>query len=240
MTNEAPTAPEAPEASASDVDSPDPKPVPGTRDTDRLLEHEYDGIREYDNPLPGWWVYLFWLTVIASPIYYVYYHVGIGKSIHDEYNLTVSDAAAREAEMMAKQDLSEEGLASLMENKGAMSGMAQVYQANCATCHGAKAEGFTGPNLTDEYWIHGGSLIDIYETIRDGVPGKEMQSWLPKLGPGKVMMMAAYVGTKRNTNVSGGLAPQGEKWVPGKNEPKAETKADAEKKADASPSGEGN
>lgn len=195
-----------------------PVAKPQDADSARLLEHEYDGIREYDNPLPGWWVYLFWLTILASPVYYVYYDLGLGLTVEEEYAVNASNAAALEAELLAQQDLSESGLAALMENSGAMKGMSQEFTTHCSTCHGPNAQGLTGPNLTDEYWLHGGSLIEIYETIRDGVPGKEMQSWLPKLGPGKVMMMAAYLGTKRNTNLPG-VKPQGQKYNPAKPTP---------------------
>ncbi|MFN0058464.1 MAG: cbb3-type cytochrome c oxidase N-terminal domain-containing protein [Planctomycetota bacterium] len=178
-------------------------------DQDRLLEHDYDGIKEYDNPLPGWWVYVFWASIFFSGIYVMYYQVGVGVGELAAYNAEAAAAFEKQAAEFASLEVTEELIAKLMADKPLMAGMEAKFVAKCATCHGAASQGITCPNLTDNYWLHGATLLSIFKTIRDGVPGKEMKSWKNDLGPGGLLAMAAYVGTRRNTNVAGGKAPQG-------------------------------
>lgn len=188
---------------------------------DPLLDHEYDGIREYDNPLPGWWVWLFWLPILFSVPYYLYYHVGVGESIHDALQAAGAAAIERQNALFANVKVDEAALQSLLEGKpfqladgstlemdlGAMS---QTFKQRCATCHGAQAQGLTCPNLTDDYYKHGASLMEIFRTIENGVAGTEMKSWKDDLGPAGMVAMAAYVGTLRGKNLPG-RKPEGER-----------------------------
>lgn len=179
---------------------------------DHLLDHSYDGIQEYDNPLPGWWVWLFWASIIYSGGYFLYYHVGIGPSIHDEYQVAAADAFEKQAAEFAKIVITEEVLADLQSNTALMDGMGQKFRTKCSTCHGSQGEGLACPNLTDEYFKNGATLVEIYETIRDGVPGTEMKAWKDDLGPAGLAAMSAYVGTLRGKNLPGRKA-EGEKVV---------------------------
>lgn len=181
---------------------------------DHLLDHSYDDIQEYDNPLPKWWVGLFWATIILTPCYIVYYHWGVGPSIYDDYNAAAVDHLERQNALFAEMDITDELIAEKMSDPTLMGGMQALFESKCATCHGNNAAGLACPNLTDDYWIHGGGLVDIFTVIRDGVAGKEMKSWKDELGPARLVAMAAYIGTLRGTNVPGGKGPEGEEYKP--------------------------
>ncbi|MEM7167151.1 MAG: cbb3-type cytochrome c oxidase N-terminal domain-containing protein [Planctomycetota bacterium] len=178
-------------------------------DQDHLLEHNYDGIQEYDNPLPGWWVYLFIGSIIFSVLYYPFYHWGAGPSIHDEFNAEAAEAFELQSARFAQMTITEELLYKQQLDGTLMNGMALKFKTKCASCHADDGGGLACPNLTDDYWLHGGDLVSIFETIRDGIPGKEMKSWADELGPAGCVGLAAYVGTLRGRNVPGGKAKEG-------------------------------
>ena len=170
-----------------------------------VMDHEYDGIREYDNPLPRWWVWMWAGSFFFSVGYFFHYHVSHnGTSVSDEY---VADmAAAREAE--AKQSLaepvSEDSLSKLTANPALMTDAKALFGLRCAPCHGANAQGVIGPNLTDNAWLHGtGTLTDIYGVVDGGVAAKGMPAWGRQLTPIELRKVVAFVGTLRGTNVPG-------------------------------------
>ena len=180
-------------------------------ETDKLLDHSYDGIQEYDNPLPSWWVLLFWTTIIFSAVYLLYYHMGNGPTIVQEYE---SDMLAL-AELQSKEALSagpvtDATLIGLEANEGMMLGARQLFQSKCAVCHGAGAEGKIGPNLTDDYWLHGGRPTQIHRTITEGVPEKGMISWKTQLRPGEIAALTAYVVSIHGTSPANPKPPQGD------------------------------
>ena len=180
---------------------------------DHLLEHSYDGIQEYDNPLPGWWVWIFLATIGFSFFYAVYYHLGTGLSIHDGYDLEAAAFFEMQAKQLEGVEVTEALLYKQSLNKDLVAGVKKRFQAKCATCHNQEAQGDACPNLTDDYWLHGGDLLQIYTTIKNGVPGTEMKSWLTELGPAGVLNMAAFVGSLRGTNHPGGKKAEGKKYV---------------------------
>lgn len=153
-----------------------------------LLEHEYDGIREADNPLPRWWVNLFWITIVFAIVYVPIVHT---MDILPRGNLVratalaKSEAEAREAELLASGALDKDPVAAGKKYFGIF----------CVTCHGTHGEGGIGPNLTDSYWIHGPKDADIIKTITSGVAAKGMPTWGPILGDRKIKMLATYVET---------------------------------------------
>jgi len=170
-----------------------------------VMDHEYDGIREYDNPLPRWWVWMWAGSFFFSVGYFFHYHVSHnGTSVSDDY---VADmAAAREAE--AKQSLaepvSEDSLNKLMTNPALMTDAKALFGLRCTPCHGANAQGVIGPNLTDKAWLHGtGTLTDIYGVVDGGVAAKGMPAWGRQLSPIELRKVVAFVGTLRGTNVPG-------------------------------------
>ncbi|MCO5166275.1 MAG: c-type cytochrome [Planctomycetes bacterium] len=192
--------------------SPAPAPAPLTEGHEApILDHEYDGIQEYDNPLPGWWVWIFWVTIAFTPLYIAYYHYGEGPLVADEYAADVQafqEAEARRA--LESGAVDEASLAALMVDAATLAKGEAVFRSNCVACHGDQGEGRIGPNLTDDYWLHGGELMDIFRVIDQGVPDKGMIAWGKMLGPDDLKRVTAYVGAMRGTNVPG-LGPQGEK-----------------------------
>jgi cytochrome c oxidase cbb3-type subunit III len=154
---------------------------------DQLLGHadDNDGIEEYDNPLPDWWLGLFWLTIIWSVAYTLHYHVIADRS---QEKALAAELAAAEVRWPASASSGEFVLTDELAAAGQ-----PVYQANCGACHGMTLEGGIGPNLKDGAWVHGGSPQDVMRTISEGVPAKGMPAWGPILGPERVRQVTAYV-----------------------------------------------
>jgi cytochrome c oxidase cbb3-type subunit 3 len=178
---------------------------------DQLLDHNYDGIQEYDNPLPTWWVTMFWISIVFAVFYTVYYHYGHGKLAVEAYNEDMVAFYELQAEqLLAMGEIKESTLLDLMEDDSMMATGASLFASKCAQCHGNKGEGNIGPNLTDEYWLHGGKLTDIYYTVTEGVPSKGMLAWKNQLGPAEILSVSAFVGSLRGSDPSPAKEPQGE------------------------------
>ncbi len=177
--------------------------------TDPLTDHEYDGIQEYDNPMPRWWVWIYWGTFYFAICYVLWMHVFMkGTTVVEAYDEEMQ--VAREA--AAQRDLgtvSEQSLGKLTKNAAVMADARAMFQKRCVQCHGPKGAGLIGPNLTDDYWIHGrGRLMDIYRVVNGGVASKGMPEWGKVLAPIEIAKLAAYVGTIRGTHLEG-KAPEG-------------------------------
>jgi len=172
---------------------------------DQLLDHEYDGIREYDNPLPRWWVWMWAGSAVFSFAYFFHYHLsGNGQSVAAAYEADMQEARENEAKATLAQPVSEDSLSKLMSDTALMGDAKGLFALRCAPCHGDQGQGVIGPNLTDNAWIHGsGSLTDIYGVVKDGVLSKGMPAWGKQLSPIEVRKLAAFVGTKRGTAVPG-------------------------------------
>jgi cytochrome c oxidase cbb3-type subunit 3 len=179
-------------------------------DRDRLMSHGYDGIHEYDNPLPGWWVWIFWATFVFSLGYWAYYQIGPGASIVAQYEAEMKALAERQPKAVASA-VTDASLAALEKNAAVMAKAKEMFVTRCAPCHGDRGQGIVGPNLTDEYWLHGGRLTEIYETISEGVPEKGMVPWKTQLSPDEIAAMAAYVGTLRGTHPPSPKPAEGQK-----------------------------
>jgi cytochrome c oxidase cbb3-type subunit 3 len=175
-----------------------------------LLDHEYDGIREYDNPLPGWWKKIFWGSFLFAIGYLFHYHLsGNGTSVHDAYEQEMAGVRAEQARKALGESVSEASLKQLMGDPKLMADAKAIFALRCTPCHGEHAQGVIGPNLTDAYWIHGtGTLMDIHQTVSDGVTTKGMPAWKMQLSPVQLREVAAFVGTLRGTNTPG-KAPEG-------------------------------
>jgi cytochrome c oxidase cbb3-type subunit III len=189
-------------------------PVPSTSphaEQDQLLDHEYDGIREYDNPLPRWWVWMFAGSFWFSVAYFFHYHVsGNGVSVAAAYEADVAEAREQAAKSNLAAPVSEESLGKLMADPALMKDTQALFGLRCAPCHGDRGQGLIGPNLTDNTWLHGhGTLTDIYGVIDQGVLAKGMPAWGKQLSPIEVRKLAAFVGSKRGTALPG-KAPEGE------------------------------
>jgi cytochrome c oxidase cbb3-type subunit 3 len=184
---------------------------------DRIIKgHKYDGIREYDNPMPGWWVWLFWGTIIFSGIYIVGLHFA---GFIDSYTDDLAQQTARieairtaYAEANPSFEVTEEALAAYTDNELAIASGSQTFTRLCAACHGNQGQGLIGPNLTDSYWIHGGSGVDIFTVVSDGVPTAGMPGWANALTPEQRAEVVAYIRSIAGTNPPGAREPQGEPY----------------------------
>jgi cytochrome c oxidase cbb3-type subunit 3 len=181
-----------------------------TTDADHLLDHSYDGIQEYDNPLPRWWLAIFWATIIFTPLYVLYFHFGGGMLATERYDQEMIAFYDKQAEqLLALGEITESTLVDLMADTSMMNGGKKIFQSKCATCHGMFGEGGIGPNLTDDYWLHGSQLMDVYATVRDGIPAKGMLAWERQLRPAELMAVSSYVGTLLGTDPPNPKEPQG-------------------------------
>jgi cytochrome c oxidase cbb3-type subunit 3 len=178
----------------------------------RLLDHAYDGIREYDNPLPSWWSIVFGATIMFAFLYFAYYNiVGWGRSPADSYKIAL---AGWQASYKAGPsggggpNVTEDMLAAGAENTELVARGADVFASRCTGCHTADGRGQIGPNLTDLYQIHGNSRMDIYGTIVGGAPGTAMIAWGEVMKPTEIIAVATFVTTLRGKNLPG-KEPQG-------------------------------
>lgn len=168
-----------------------------SKDTNRLLGHadEADGIDEYDNPLPDWWVGLFWFTVLWAIGYGLWYHV-IGD--RSQARRLSEEMAAAEARWPAQAEALAAAAADFAVTPEAVAAGEAVFQQNCVVCHGQNLEGGIGPTFLDDEWLHGGQAKDILSTITQGVPAKGMIPWGGILSPEQINQVAAYVITKNS------------------------------------------
>jgi cytochrome c oxidase cbb3-type subunit 3 len=176
-------------------------------ENDRLIDHSYDGIQEYDNPMPAWWVTVFWATIIFAIAYYLVPGIGLGKGRMAEYEADM--AAFRAAHPVNTSGGDPATLLATTKNGAEVAKGKAVFAARCAVCHAADGGGVIGPNLTDNAWIHGGTIDSIYATINNGVLVKGMPQWGKILKPEELTDVAAYVWTLYGTTPKAPKAPQG-------------------------------
>jgi cytochrome c oxidase cbb3-type subunit III len=199
--------------------------VPVEKEADVMLDHDYDGIRELDNSLPPWWKYGFYMTIVVGFIYLLNFHVlGTGKNPTEEYNAEMEQARIRKEIYDANnKDKIDENNVPMADAAGLKEGQL-LFEANCSACHLKDGGGSVGPNLTDNYWLHKGSLNDIFNTIKIGYPDKGMQSWSSQFTPRQISHIASYIKTLNGTKPAAPKAQQGEFWV---EKPAGEIKADS-------------
>ena len=191
---------------------------------DILLDHDYDGIKELDNNLPPWWVGFFYVTIIFGAGYVVRYYVMDQPLQTEEYNIEVAEAQAKlEAYKATATNLIDESNVTLLSDGGSIETGGKLYTSLCASCHGPNGEGLVGPNLTDEYWLHGGDIKSVFSTIKYGVPDKGMIPWKSQLKAPQMQKIASYILAElQGTNPANAKAPEGEKYVPAVEEAEAE------------------
>jgi cytochrome c oxidase cbb3-type subunit 3 len=186
--------------------------VPVEKEDDIMFEHSFDGIRELDNSLPPWWVAMFYITITIGVVYFGYYHIlGYGPSSAEKYEAQMERADEQVKAYLASQaNLVDETNVTALTDEGQVALGKSIYDANCLACHGPMGEGGVGPNLTDQYWIHGGDIKDVFSTIKYGVPEKGMISWQAQLRASEMQQVASYILTMQGTNPPNGKEPQGE------------------------------
>lgn len=173
--------------------------------------HVYDDIEEADNDLPRWWLAAFVATCVFGVFYWMF---------SESFPVTTTPHEAYTQERLAALDrggdVTSEDIMSLVSDAPMIAAGKAEFIKNCSKCHGNRAEGKEGPNLTDSSWLYGGAPLEIFHTISVGTK-KGMPDWGPKLGSGTVKQLTAYVITLRNTNEPG-KAPQGTPWTEGATE----------------------
>jgi len=188
-----------------------------------LLEHDYDGIKELDNTLPPWWVYLFYGCIVFAVVYLVRFELMGGDNQEMELKKEMAQAKIDVAEYMkTAPDLMDEKSVTLLTDAAALSEGKAIFTTNCVACHRADAGGNIGPNLTDNHWILGGGIKNVFHTITNGGrDGKGMIAWKATLKPKEIQKVASYVLSLQGSNPKDAKAPDGEIWVD-PNAPKVE------------------
>jgi cytochrome c oxidase cbb3-type subunit 3 len=178
---------------------------------DKILSgHEYDGIKELDNKLPKWWLWLFYITIIFSAVYAFRYHILNTAPLQDEeYANEVSAAEAKYKDLRPSASIDATTVTLLSDPASLAEGKA-IYDKSCAVCHLAQGQGLVGPNLTDKYWIHGCSIGEVYNLIVVGVPEKGMISWKDQLTPTQIQQVSSFILSLQGTNPPNPKDPQGE------------------------------
>jgi cytochrome c oxidase cbb3-type subunit III len=180
-----------------------------------LLDHNYDGIRELDNKLPPWWLYLFYGGILFGIIYMVRYEIMGGDDQETELLKEVAQAKADVAKyMLTAPDMMDENKVTKLTDAPSIAKGKAIFTTNCAACHRADGGGQIGPNLTDEYWIFGGSVKNLFHTITNGGrDGKGMVAWKGSLKPTEIQQVSSYILSLQGSNPKEAKAPEGEIWV---------------------------
>lgn len=187
------------------------KSLGGEDSTAPILKESHDGIQEYDNPLPAWWLWTFLGTIIFAFHYWIHYESGSGMTQNEELARDMKEIHSHQQQRPAPTESEEDfqklaGVASVL-NQGR-----DIYLAKCAVCHGSDLQGSIGPNLTDEYWIHGkGHLLDIAQVVRTGALDKGMPSWEGQLQADEIRAVVVLIASKKGSQPAGAKPPQGDK-----------------------------
>ena len=187
-----------------------------------ILDHNYDGIKELDNSLPPWWLYSFYASIIFAAVYLVRYHIfeGPDQATEFEQEMVAANLAIEEYKKTAK-DLVDINTVTMLTDASDLSAGKNIFETNCVACHMSDGGGGIGPNLTDEHWILGGGIKNVFKTILEGGrDGKGMISWKATLKPLEMAQVASYVLTFQGTTPANPKAPEGEIWIdPDKQQP---------------------
>ncbi len=180
-----------------------------------ILDHDYDGIKELDNHLPPWWKGLFYLTIVYGVIYIMVFHVFKTAPLQaEQYKLEMAAAEEMKNSLPQPEVDFDENTVTFTDDAGDLIAGKEIFERQCGTCHKNDGGGLAGPNLTDQYWKHGGGMQNIYKTVKNGIPNTAMISWESLLNPVKMRQVSAYVMTLEGTNPPGAKAAEGELWVP--------------------------
>jgi cytochrome c oxidase cbb3-type subunit 3 len=187
------------------------KAAPIEKEADIMLDHDYDGIKELDNALPPWWKYGFYITIFVAIFYILKFEVWHdGMNPTEEYNTEMAQAKLETDQYLASmKENVDENTVLMLDAAGIQAGKT-LFTKTCVACHTESGAGSVGPNLTDNYSIHGARIQDIFKTIKYGYPDKGMQSWQSNFSPVEMQQLSSYIKSLSNTNVPNGKAPQGD------------------------------
>lgn len=213
---------------------------------DELRGHTFDGIQEYDNRLPNWWLAILFGSIVFALAYWIWFHtIGAGDLPRESFDAEMQAAAEARLARATESGLSNQALLMMAKMDDRVAAGRQIFEQYCVVCHSENGGGLVGPNLTDDYWIHGGTPMDIHKVVTEGVTAKGMAAWGNQLGPTRVNNVVAYVLTLRGTGVPG-KAPEGdyydlaaESFTDEETENDEATETDATTGTDAGPSATG-
>ena len=179
--------------------------------------HVYDGIRELNNVTPPWFTIAFLLSIVFAIVYLYRYHVAHSAPLPEqEYAIEMQEAEQQHtAYLKTQKNLVDENTVTMLGADGIAAGKV-LYQTNCFACHGKEGQGGVGPNLTDDYWLHGGSIHDVFKSIKYGWKDKGMQSWESIFSPVQIQQISSYIKSLRGTKPAGAKEAQGELYVEAK------------------------
>ena len=191
------------------------KPESVEEEKQLLLDHDYDGIKELDNNLPTWWVYLFYGCIVFAAVYLVRFEIMGADDQETELKKEMAQAKIEvETYMKTAPDMMDEKTVTLLTDPAALAEGKTIFTTNCAACHRADAGGQIGPNLTDEQWILGGGIKNVFHTlVNGGRDGKGMIAWKGTLKPKEMQKVASYILSLKGSNPIDPKAPEGEIWV---------------------------
>lgn len=180
-----------------------------------ILDHNYDGIKELDNSLPPWWLYSFYASIIFAAVYLVRYHIFEGPDQETEFDreIVAANLAIEEYKKNAK-GLVDINTVTLLTDASDLSAGKSIFETNCVACHMADGGGGIGPNLTDNHWILGGGIKNVFRTlVEGGRDGKGMISWKATLKPLEMAQVASYVLSFQGTTPANPKAAEGDIWI---------------------------
>lgn len=190
------------------------RPIEEEKDIE--MEHQFDGITELDNPTPAWFMVLFYATIVFAVVYMFSYHVmDWGKMQEEEYVAELEQAESDRIAMLQKPGnkkvkINEDNVQQITD-PAALQAAGALFKNACAACHGDLGQGLVGPNLTDEFWLHGGTIKDVFKIIKYGVPEKGMIAWEKTMSAKQISEISSYILSIQGSNPAGAKAPQGTK-----------------------------
>lgn len=189
--------------------------VPVEQEKDIMFEHDFDGIHELDNKVPPWFNILFYGTILFAVIYMLVFHVfKVSPLMIDEYVGEIRAAEIQKQELIKSGAFINEETVTLLADQLSLQNGKNTYTLNCVPCHGINGEGTVGPNMTDDYWIHGGGIKNVFKTVKYGIPAKGMISWQTLLNPKQMQEVSSYIISLRGTNPPNGKPPEGDLYIP--------------------------
>jgi cytochrome c oxidase cbb3-type subunit 3 len=184
----------------NDVDK-QPDNLPPDAPDDPLTDHEYDGIREYDNPTPGWWSMLFFLSFVFSVLYILFFHVGVGASVHEGYESASARLMTMKFGEIGDLEPNAQTILKYMNEPDWLAVGKSVFASKCATCHGSDAAGSAAPNLTDDLYVHVRKVEDIARVVTNGANNGNMPGWQGTLHINEIVLVSSYVASLRGENL---------------------------------------
>ncbi|MFM1929223.1 MAG: hypothetical protein RL387_551 [Bacteroidota bacterium] len=190
------------------------KAAPIEQEADIMLDHDYDGIKELDNALPPWWKYGFYITIVVAVFYILKFEVWkTGQDQIQEYTTEMAEAKLQTEAYLAEMKENVDEKSVVMSDAAGINAGKELFAKTCVACHMSNGEGGVGPNLTDDYWIHGGSINDVFKTIKYGYPDKGMQAWSSTYSPVQIQQLSSYIKSLKGTNPPNAKAPQGDLYA---------------------------